>query len=55
MKQTITTLQAGRAIAAIAVVFVHINDAFPPFGLALPTWLEIPSSFGGRGVDFFFV
>jgi len=54
-RQVLTTLQAGRAIAALAVVMTHANVALEAFGQRLPVFLAVPSSRGYLGVDFFFV
>ena len=45
------TLQAGRAIAALAVVVHHANLAAGEFG----SWSFAPLTYGYLGVDFFFV
>jgi exopolysaccharide production protein ExoZ len=52
----IAVLQAGRALAALAVVALHAAaSAQQHGGPALPQWIAAPVSFGGLGVDFFFV
>lgn len=52
-KITLESLQAGRAVAALAVVVHHAVMAAKNFGAGLPgqQWLEL----GYLGVDFFFV
>jgi len=52
---TIKTLQAGRALAALAVVFLHAVESAVAFTNGTPDWIRQISSFGYLGVDFFFV
>ena len=49
------TLQAGRAIAAIAVVGLHAERTYSDFVGDLPSALSTFLRFGYLGVDFFFV
>lgn len=49
------TLQAGRAVAALAVVLFHIRASVEEFITQLPTIVSAPFSYGYLGVDFFFV
>jgi peptidoglycan/LPS O-acetylase OafA/YrhL len=49
------TLQAGRAIAAIAVAFHHAAQSAATFGGALPPWFSAITDRLYLGVDFFFV
>lgn len=51
----IRVLQAGRAVAALAVVAFHAATAAQTFGGGLPGFLSVPLSYGYLGVDFFFV
>ena len=49
------SLQAGRAIAAILVVLYHLGGNIAKekyFGIKM---FSVPFSFGGSGVEFFFV
>ncbi|WP_156384016.1 acyltransferase [Methylobacterium sp. Leaf456] len=55
MKRTITVLQAGRAVAAMAVLLHHSTVATQDFVQPLPRWLSVLLENGFRGVDFFFV
>jgi exopolysaccharide production protein ExoZ len=49
------SLQAGRGIAAVAVLLHHAGYATGLFIAALPAWLAEIFSRGALGVDFFFV
>ncbi|HWT13313.1 MAG TPA: acyltransferase [Allosphingosinicella sp.] len=51
----IEVLQAGRAVAALAVVLLHAQVATEAFVGALPAWLKATAGQGYLGVDFFFV
>lgn len=51
----LTTLQAGRALAALAVVFNHLSQATRAFVGGMPDWLMSIMGHGYLGVDFFFV
>lgn len=53
--QTLLTLQAGRGLAALAVVFHHACNGVLKQGGELPQWLVTISGYGYLGVDFFFV
>lgn len=55
MKRAFGTLQAARAVAALAVVGVHSLQQAQAFGGEAPRWLAAILSQGGYGVDFFFV
>ncbi|MBI1384684.1 MAG: acyltransferase family protein [Rhizobiales bacterium] len=52
---TLTTLQAGRAIAALAVVVFHAALGTAAFVAPLPATLDAVARLGELGVDFFFV
>ncbi|UJW85297.1 acyltransferase family protein [Devosia sp. SL43] len=52
---TLTTLQAGRAIAAIAVVFFHANSFFIPERLYAGQGVSPAINAGYAGVEYFFV
>jgi peptidoglycan/LPS O-acetylase OafA/YrhL len=52
---TINSLQAGRAIAAIAVVLLHTSTYVGQQVAPLPAFVSRIASFGYLGVDFFFV
>jgi peptidoglycan/LPS O-acetylase OafA/YrhL len=52
---TINSLQAGRAIAAIAVVLLHTSTYVDQQVARLPALVSRIASFGYLGVDFFFV
>lgn len=52
---TLLTLQAGRAIAALAVLVHHACNGVINQGGVLPDWLVTLSGYGYLGVDFFFV
>lgn len=54
-RQTLTTLQAGRAIAAIAVVAFHAHVFFIPERLYPDQSVSRVFNFGYAGVEFFFV
>jgi exopolysaccharide production protein ExoZ len=54
-RTTLDTLQAGRALAALAVVCFHYNQYGGSILAPLPSWLSRPMAFGYLGVDFFFV
>lgn len=53
--ETLLTLQAGRGVAALAVVVHHACNGVLRQGGTLPEWLITASSYGYLGVDFFFV
>ncbi|MEO1969788.1 MAG: acyltransferase [Sphingomonadaceae bacterium] len=53
--RTLYTLQAGRGIAAMAVVVRHATQAIENEGFAIPYYLGVIGNFGYLGVDFFFV
>lgn len=55
VSSTLYVLQAGRGIAALAVVFHHAEIALANKNTALPDWLATVFSYGYLGVDFFFV
>ncbi|WP_342149400.1 acyltransferase [Methylorubrum sp. SB2] len=55
MRPTITVLQAGRAVAAMAVLLHHSAVATQDFVGPVPLWLAAVLENGFRGVDFFFV
>lgn len=55
MRHTITVLQGGRAVAAIAVLLHHSMVATQDFVRPVPHWLALVLENGFRGVDFFFV
>ena len=52
---TLYTLQAGRGLAAFAVVLHHADNAVAKQVGALPDWLSAIAAYGYLGVDFFFV
>lgn len=52
---TLLSLQAGRGIAALAVLFHHACNGVLRQGGELPAWLVTVSGYGYLGVDFFFV
>lgn len=52
---TLLTLQAGRGIAALVVLFHHACNGVLRQGGALPDWLVSLCGYGYLGVDFFFV
>lgn len=52
---TLRVLQAGRGLAALAVVFHHACNGVIRQGGELPEWLIGLCSYGYLGVDFFFV
>ncbi|MCJ2130938.1 acyltransferase family protein [Methylobacterium sp. E-045] len=52
---TLTVLQGGRAVAALAVVAFHSAIATRDFGQGLPDAVFRASGYGAFGVDFFFV
>lgn len=54
-RETINSLQAGRAIAALAVVLVHGTAATNSATAGMPDWLRLIGGHGWLGVDFFFV
>jgi peptidoglycan/LPS O-acetylase OafA/YrhL len=54
-RTTLETLQAGRALAAIAVVCFHANLNVGQDLEPLPAWLSRGMSLGYLGIDFFFV
>lgn len=54
-RETINSLQAGRAIAALAVVLVHSTSATSAAAAGMPDWLRWIGGYGWLGVDFFFV
>lgn len=51
----IRSLQAGRALAALAVVFHHVAASTATFTDGMPGWLRAICDRGYLGVDFFFV
>jgi exopolysaccharide production protein ExoZ len=51
----LTTLQAGRALAALAVVIHHAELSTTAFVAPVPKPFEYPFKLGYLGVDFFFV
>lgn len=51
----IATLQAGRALAALAVVVLHAKSSTAAFVAAPPAPVAAVAEFGYLGVDFFFV
>lgn len=51
----IATLQAGRALAALAVVVLHASSSTATFIAAPPAPVAAVAEFGYLGVDFFFV
>lgn len=53
--KTIYVLQAGRALAALAVVAHHAAASAETFSGDLPAWLKVLTDRGYLGVDFFFV
>ena len=53
--ELLTTLQAGRALAAIAVVIHHTEIGTDAFVARMPQAMEHLFKFGYLGVDFFFV
>ncbi len=54
-RDTIQTLQAGRAVAALAVVFFHAAISTDTFTNGMPQSIRWIAGFGYLGVDFFFV
>lgn len=52
---TLRTLQAGRGIAALAVLLHHACNGVLKQGGELPQWLVTVCGYGYLGVDFFFV
>lgn len=54
-RRLINVLQAGRALAALAVVAYHADEATATFTAGLPAPLHSVASHGYLGVDFFFV
>jgi peptidoglycan/LPS O-acetylase OafA/YrhL len=48
-------LQAGRALAALAVVVLHARAATATFVAPVPSWFDAAAAQGYLGVDFFFV
>ena len=54
-RKVITVLQAGRAIAAFAVVLHHAGQSTADFVGPMPTFLRVIVERGLLGVDFFFV
>lgn len=52
---TLLTLQAGRGIAALVVLFHHACNGVLRQGGTLPDWLVTICGYGYLGVDFFFV
>jgi peptidoglycan/LPS O-acetylase OafA/YrhL len=54
-RETIRILQAGRALAALAVVAHHSELAAQAFNGGIPAWLAAVLERGYLGVDFFFV
>jgi peptidoglycan/LPS O-acetylase OafA/YrhL len=54
-RTTLETLQAGRALAAIAVVCFHAGLSAGQDVDSLPAWLSTGMAFGYLGIDFFFV
>jgi peptidoglycan/LPS O-acetylase OafA/YrhL len=55
MRRTIFVLQAGRAVAALAVVFYHANLSVNAIVNRVPPAIDAVLSRGYLGVDFFFV
>ena len=53
--RTLYALQAGRGIAAMAVVVRHATQALENEGFSIPHALAVIGNFGYLGVDFFFV
>ena len=53
MKKTINSLQAGRAIAALAVAAHHSSNAIADFIGGMPSLLQRILNDGYLGVDFF--
>lgn len=53
--EMLLTLQAGRGIAALAVLFHHACNGVLRQGGTLPDWLVTVCGYGYLGVDFFFV
>lgn len=53
--ETLLTLEAGRGIAALAVLFHHACNGVLRQGGSLPEWLVTICGYGYLGVDFFFV
>ncbi|HEV2866162.1 MAG TPA: acyltransferase [Allosphingosinicella sp.] len=51
----IAILQAGRALAALAVVMLHARTSTAAFVAPLPGWFDRAAGLGYLGVDFFFV
>lgn len=51
----IDTLQAGRALAALAVLASHVDQSLATKGTPFPHWLSLIAARGYLGVDFFFV
>jgi peptidoglycan/LPS O-acetylase OafA/YrhL len=51
----IRSLQAGRALAALAVVLYHACSSTAVFTAGMPAWLKSICERGYLGVDFFFV
>jgi exopolysaccharide production protein ExoZ len=51
----IAVLQAGRAIAALAVVVLHSRASTATFVAPVPGWFDAAAGYGYLGVDFFFV
>lgn len=51
----IRSLQAGRALAALAVVLHHTASSTRTFAGEIPQWLQLICDHGYLGVDFFFV
>jgi peptidoglycan/LPS O-acetylase OafA/YrhL len=54
-RETINCLQAGRAVAALAVVMCHASAAAAEATAGIPGWLRWAAGYGWLGVDFFFV
>lgn len=52
-KSQIAVLQAGRALAAIAVVFSHASLAVAYDHSDMPNWAKLVTEQGALGVDFF--
>ncbi len=55
MRATLTTLQAGRAVAALAVLLYHAAQATETRVEAFPAGLARVLGYGFLGVDLFFV
>ena len=53
--ETLLTLQAGRAVAALVVLLHHACNGVLRQGGTLPDWLVTLCGYGYLGVDFFFV